>query len=134
MIPGLAYKTQEKVREIARDNYHAEPDGLSGNDDCGQMSAWYIFTAFGFYPVNPPSATFVIASPMFEKVTLHLPGKRDGQPLVIKSTGATTKKYVRSLILDSVPITSAKDGLTNAALLRGKELVFEMADTPQKWG
>ena len=65
------------MRQIARDAYSNTPTGVLGNEDCGQMSAWYIFTAIGFYPVNPASAQYMIGSPLFTRATLNLPnGKR----------------------------------------------------------
>src|SRR3989454_9856705 len=69
---GQPWKTQERVRETMLTHYHNAPDGLSGNDDCGQMSAWYIFSAMGFYPVTPGSPVYAIASPLFEKATIRL--------------------------------------------------------------
>ncbi|KAG6858511.1 hypothetical protein C0991_002587, partial [Blastosporella zonata] len=61
-LAGAAYKTQERVREIAQANYNNTPTGLSGNEDCGQMSSWYIFSAMGFYPVNPVSGEYIVGS------------------------------------------------------------------------
>jgi putative alpha-1,2-mannosidase len=90
-----------------------------------------MFSTFGFYPVNPPSATYVVGSPMFEKVTIHLTGRTE--PLVIKSPGATGDKiYVKGLSLDGKPITKAE--LSHKDIMAAKELVYEMADTPQTWG
>src|SRR5207253_601331 len=71
---GQPWKTQLRVREIARDSYQNRPAGVLGNEDCGQMSAWYIFTAMGFYPLNPVSGNYMIGSPLFRKFTLNLPG------------------------------------------------------------
>ncbi len=64
---GQPWKTQAKVREIAAKEYQANPGGLDGDDDCGQMSAWLLFTAMGFYPVNPASGEYMIGSPMFQR-------------------------------------------------------------------
>jgi len=71
-LAGAAYKSQAKVREIARENYNNTPTGLSGNEDCGQMSAWFIFSSMGFYPVNPVSGEYVVGSPLFEKISINL--------------------------------------------------------------
>jgi predicted alpha-1,2-mannosidase len=68
------WKTQEKVQNIVAEEYSDGPGGLSGNDDAGQMSAWYVFAAIGFYPVNPVSAEYALASPIFDRVTINLPG------------------------------------------------------------
>ncbi|KAF7354596.1 Glycoside hydrolase family 92 protein [Mycena sanguinolenta] len=79
-LAGAASKTQERVREIAQANYNNTPTGLSGNEDCGQMSAWYLFSALGFYPVNPASGEYVVGSPFFDKVTVNLPAV--GSPVI----------------------------------------------------
>ena len=71
---GQPWKTQARVRQIAHDYYRNEPDGIAGNEDCGQMSAWYVFTAMGFYPLNPVSGDYLIGSPLFTRLTLQLPG------------------------------------------------------------
>src|SRR5262249_33392249 len=73
---GQPWKTQALVRRIAREAYANSPSGVLGNEDCGQMSAWYVFTALGFYPVNPASAQYMIGSPMFARVILNLPNGR----------------------------------------------------------
>ncbi|MCB0623090.1 MAG: glycoside hydrolase family 92 protein, partial [Saprospiraceae bacterium] len=65
-------KTQERVRQILDELYADAPDGLSGNEDCGQMSAWYVLSALGFYPVTPGSDLYAIGSPLFPEATLHL--------------------------------------------------------------
>ncbi|KDQ09208.1 glycoside hydrolase family 92 protein [Botryobasidium botryosum FD-172 SS1] len=118
------------VRDVAEKNYHALPDGLSGNDDCGQMSAWYILSSFGFYPVNPPSGDYVVGSPFFEKVVINFPGR--STPLVISSPGATENPYVKSLKLNGRPIESAS--LSHNELMKGGLLEFEMSATKQTWG
>ncbi|WP_326769333.1 GH92 family glycosyl hydrolase [Streptomyces sp. NBC_01591] len=127
---GRPWKTQELVRQIADENYHAAPDGLSGNDDCGQMSAWYLFSAMGFYPVNPASGEYAVGSPMFDKVTLRLPGTK--KPLVIKSKGAELKPYVKGLSLNGKRIT--KPFLSHSDLTGGGNLKFTMDAAPQSWG
>ncbi|KAF8877859.1 glycoside hydrolase family 92 protein [Mucidula mucida] len=72
-LAGRSDLTQQRVREVVGANFNATPYGLSGNEDCGQMSAWYIFGALGFYPVNPVSKEYVFGSPFFDRLTLHLP-------------------------------------------------------------
>ena len=71
---GRQWKTAEKLRYIMKEMYHDKPDGIIGNEDCGQMSAWYIFSSLGFYPVFPASEKYVIGSPLFDQATIHLPG------------------------------------------------------------
>ncbi|KAG5643250.1 hypothetical protein DXG03_001300, partial [Asterophora parasitica] len=96
-LAGAAYKTQTRVREIAQANYNNTPTGLSGNEDCGQMSAWYIFSALGFYPVNPVSGEYVVGSPFFDKITINLPptphqkSSQKKRKLTIIAQGAPTK-------------------------------------------
>ncbi|MEV4255066.1 GH92 family glycosyl hydrolase [Spirillospora sp. NPDC049652] len=127
---GQPWKTQRLVRQITASEYHAAPDGLAGNDDCGQMSAWYLFSALGFYPVNPASAQYAVGSPLFPKVTLDLPGAR--RPLVITAPDAATRPYVRALRVNGA--TTTKPFLSHTTLTRGGTLAFAMASTPQPWG
>lgn len=70
------WKTQREVRKILNEEYSDGPGGLSGNDDAGQMSAWYVFASVGFYPLNPVSGEYLLCSPLFDKVNLQLPGKK----------------------------------------------------------
>ncbi|EJD03735.1 glycoside hydrolase family 92 protein [Fomitiporia mediterranea MF3/22] len=129
-LAGAASKTQERVRDIAMNDYNDTVDGLVGNEDCGQMSAWYLFSSLGFYPVDPVSNTYVVGAPFFDKVTVKLPGAP--RPLVISSSGATSKKYVKSLTIDGVALDNPV--ITHAQIARGANIVFEMSDTPQAWG
>jgi predicted alpha-1,2-mannosidase len=127
---GQPWRTQELVRRIANANYHSAPDGLSGNEDCGQMSAWYLFSAMGFYPVNPASGQYAVGSPFFDTVTLKLPGAR--RPLVITSPDAASRPYVQALKLNGKNIT--KPFLSQADLMGGGQLKFTMNAAPQAWG
>ncbi|KAJ7174646.1 glycoside hydrolase family 92 protein [Mycena filopes] len=129
-LAGAASKTQERVREIAAANYDNSPTGLSGNEDCGQMSAWYLFSALGFYPVNPASGEYVVGSPFFDKVTLRLPGR--AKPLTITASGAPSTKYVRALTIDGRAVDSAV--IRHAQIAEGAEVVFEMSGVPETWG
>ncbi|KAL5534025.1 hypothetical protein ACEPAG_485 [Sanghuangporus baumii] len=129
-LAGAASKTQQRVRDIAREDYNDTVDGLVGNEDCGQMSAWYLFSALGFYPVDPISATYVVGAPFFDKVTVNLPGAP--RPLVITSNGASAKKYVKSLTIDGIP--QVDPVIAHAQITHGANIVFEMSDRPQAWG
>lgn len=125
---GQAWKTQRLVREIVSKFYISRPDGLSGNDDCGQMSAWYVFTAMGFYPFNPASGLYVIGAPQVKSVKLKLP---DGKTFTMKALGLSEKNmYVKAVRLNGKrlrrPVISHKD------IMSGGTLVFEMTDKPQK--
>ena len=126
---GEPWKTQARVREIANDAYSNTIDGVLGNEDCGQMSAWYIFTAMGFYPLNPASAEYVIGSPLFKRVTLHLP---NGKIFSISAPNNSAKNvYVQSVTLNGkaldIPI------ITYADIEAGGELDFVMGPTPSHW-
>ena len=78
---GAAYKTQAMVHRIMKDMYHDTPDGLEGNEDCGQMSAWYVLSALGFYPVTPGTTDYIIGTPMFSSATIHL---ENGKSFTVK--------------------------------------------------
>ncbi|KAH9843627.1 glycoside hydrolase family 92 protein [Rhodofomes roseus] len=128
-LAGAASKGQERIREVAAANYNSTVDGLSGNEDCGQMSAWYIFSALGFYPVDPVSATYVVGTPFYDKVTISFPDA--SQPLVISAPGAPTKPYVKSLTVNGEALSQPI--ITHQQIANGGEIVFEMSDTPQEW-
>ena len=126
---GQPWKTQALVRQIARDAYSNSPNGVLGNEDCGQMSAWYIFTALGFYPVNPASAQYMIGSPMFTRATLHLP---NGKHFEIAAVGnSPDHPYIQSARLNGKPL--AQPVLTHAQILAGGKLEFRMGPTPSGW-
>jgi predicted alpha-1,2-mannosidase len=126
---GRPWQTQQLVRQIADANYHNTPDGLSGNEDAGQMSAWYLLSAMGFYPVNPASGQYAVGSPFFDKVTLKLPGAH--RPLVISSPHAASRPYVQALSLNGKSIT--KPFLSQTDLTGGGRLDFTMNAAPQAW-
>lgn len=136
---GYPSSTQTLVREIASQNYNATSAGLSGNEDLGQMSAWYVFSALGFYPVNPASDEYVVGAPFFEKVTIRLPaGAATGgiggaeHTLTIVAPGAPAKPYVRSLKVDGEAVD--KPVLHHGQIVTANKIEFEMAETPQAWG
>lgn len=125
---GAAWKTQAMVRRLMAEMYHARPAGIIGNDDCGQMSAWFILSALGFYPVDPVSATYVLGSPLFERAEVEL-GK--GRKLVIEAPGnRASTPYVQSVAWNGRPW--AKGWIAHADLVRGGTLRFEMSGTPNK--
>ena len=122
------WKTQYWVREIVDRFYKPEIRGLGGNDDCGQMSAWYIFTALGFYPVCPGTDQYVLGAPSipYAKITLT-----NGNTLEMKAPGLSARnRYVKSVKLNRRPVDRLY--LTHAELLQGGTLEFEMAKTPNK--
>ncbi|SDP51254.1 alpha-1,2-mannosidase, putative [Mucilaginibacter sp. OK268] len=123
-LAGEPYKTQRLVRQIADQFYQNKPDGLSGNDDCGQMSAWYIFTAMGFYPVNPADGRYVFGAPQLSKVSIAI---TSGKRFVIEAKGLSeTNKYVQSISLNGKPYL--KNYIRHTDILKGGSLVFVMGD------
>lgn len=131
---GRAWRTQELVRETMRTKYQNSPDGLSGNDDCGQMSAWYIFSAMGFYPVTPGSDVYALGSPIFDKATIKLRGPyRKGPFTVIAKNQAPENIYVQSATLDGRRLRTPF--IKHSDIANGSTLVFVMGPRPNKsWG
>ena len=122
---GDAADTQRRVSEI-RDEYRDTADGLPGNDDSGQMSAWYVFSALGFYPVTPGNPTYTVGSPKYVKATLHLP---KGRRFVIRAVNVSPDTpYIQSAKLNGKPFTSFL--IEHEVLMRGGELVFQMGAGP----
>jgi putative alpha-1,2-mannosidase len=111
-----------------RTQYAPTPTGLAGNDDLGQMSAWYIFTALGFYPVAPASNQYVIGRPFVRRAVMHLP---NGKTFTITTDGlGKDHPYIGSVTLDGKPLT--RDYLTYAEITRGGTLHFTMQAEPNK--
>jgi len=125
------WKTQARVREIMDNFYTPQPDGLIGNEDCGQMSAWFVLSAAGFYPVTPGSNIYAIGTPLFPETRFHL---ESGKQFVIKADGVSAKNiYIQSATLNGKPYH--KSFLTNRDLMTGGELVFKMGPNPNRgWG
>lgn len=122
------WKTQEKVRAIFPRMYRPTPDGLGGNDDCGQMSAWYIFSALGFYPVAPASGEYALGAPLVRSATLQLGG---GKTFRIEAVNQSTANiYVQSVTLNGKAL--ARPFLKHADILRGGTLRFVMGATPNR--
>lgn len=121
---GQPWRTQELVEQVRSSFYNPTPCGYAGNDDCGQMSAWYIFSALGFYPFNAGSAEYVIGTPLFQKAVLHMP---NGKDLVINAPRKSDKAiYVKSVKLNGKKITDWK--LTHQQLMEGGSLDFIMSE------
>jgi predicted alpha-1,2-mannosidase len=120
------HKTQERVRMILNKMYHPTPNGLGGNDDCGQMSAWYIFSSLGFYPMAPGSDRYELGSPAIQSAVLHL---QNGKTLTISTRNQSKKNvYVRSVALNGKKLNQTY--ITHNDLMNGGTLVFEMS---AKW-
>lgn len=120
------WKTQEKVRMILKKMYQPTPDGLGGNDDCGQMSAWYIFTALGFYPVTPGADEYAFGSPSVKSATIKLD---NGKTFIIATANQNEKNvYVQKIMLNGKPVENFK--LKHADIMEGGTLMFYMGNKP----
>ncbi len=128
---GEAWKTQTRVRNIMTKMYTANRDGLCGNEDCGQMSAWYVFSAIGFYPVTPGSNVYAIGSPLFDRVTINL---ENGKRFVLEARNNSDKNtYIQSALLNKKQYV--KSFLNYSEIENGGVLQFKMSDSPNKdWG
>lgn len=125
---GKPWKTQERIYEIMNTMYLNKPDGLCGNDDCGQMSAWYIFSSLGFYPVCPGSGEYAIGSPSVKQAEIEL---QNGKSLVIKANNFSSKNiYIRTVTLNGKPLN--KSFITHDDIINGGEMIFEMTQRPNK--
>ena len=127
---GQPWKAQKYLSQIMRTLYTNTPDGLCGNEDCGQMSAWYVFSSMGFYPVNPVSGKYEIGCPLFPEVSLRLGG---GKSFVVRAHGAGGANcYIQSVKLDGKPYT--KSYITHQQIMEGGVLEIEMGSSPgQVW-
>lgn len=123
-LAGAPEKTQEIVHQICNQFYSNQPDGLCGNEDMGQMSAWYIFSSLGFYPVNPAIGEYVIGTPAFKQVKMILP---NGKTFTVEAKNLSDENfYVQSVSLNGNEI---ENGIINhQQILDGGELVFQMTD------
>ena len=121
-LAGKPERTQELIRQIFDTQYRPEPDGLCGNDDCGQMSAWYMFSAMGFYPVDPVSGNYVFGAPQMPKIVLNL---TNGKTFTVIAEGISEEnKYVESITFNGQPYT--KNYITHEDVMNGGTLVFKM--------
>ena len=128
---GQPWKTQEKVRMVIDSMYHDQPEGYAGNEDCGQMSAWAVWSMMGMFPANPANGEYVFGSPVFDEVTMKLPS---GKKMIIKAKNNSKKNlYIQSVALNGKPYL--RTYITHAELLKGGTMEFVMGDKPnKKWG
>ena len=126
---GEPWKTQAKVREIAYKEYASLPAGLDGDDDCGQMSAWYLFTALGMYPVNPASGDYMIGSPMYGRMSLRTGSGKTFT--VIADNNSHANVYIQSATLNGKPLD--KPVITWEQMQAGATLHVVMGAKPSKW-
>jgi len=131
---GEPWKTQKWVNEIRNKIYGVGPDGLCGNDDMGQMSAWYIFSAMGFYPVAPGQNIFAIGTPLFEEATLKFGEWFNNKEFTIKAEGISSENvYIQSAKLNGEPYELS--WIKHDDIIEGGTLVFKMGPVPnRKWG
>ena len=123
---GQPWKAQQRVREVMDRLYNSGPAGYCGDEDNGQTSAWYVFSALGFYPVCPGTGQYVLGSPLFDKATLMLP---DDRTFVIRADGNSPRNcYIRRAMLNGQELT--RNYLTHDELLQGGELVLQMDSVP----
>jgi hypothetical protein len=127
---GEPWKTADRVREILATQYDDTPFGLSGNEDCGQMTAWYVLSALGIYPVNPAEGAWIIGSPLFPESIVDLGG---GNTFTIRAHGVSAEnRYIQSVRLNGQPYR--RTFLWHSSVAPGGLLELEMGPAPSKWG
>ncbi len=125
---GAPWKTQARVASLLETMYDNQPDGLAGNEDCGQMSAWYIISALGFYPFDPVSGNYVLGTPLFDRAVVHLPSGKD---LVVVARRKSAKDiYIQSVTLNGKP--HERVWFRHAEIAEGGTFVFTMGSEPNK--
>ena len=123
---GVPWKTQERVRQIMLSQFHSGPDGLPGNDDAGQMSAWYVLSAMGFYPECPGTPSYTIGSPLFTRIVIH---QDNGRSFTILASGNSAKKiFVQSAKLNGKPLHKLE--FSHQDIVMGSTLVLQMSAKP----
>ena len=124
------YKTQAMIRKILEEQYANTPDGISGNEDCGQMSAWYIFSALGFYPVTPGSNEYIIGSPVVKSATINL---ENGKTFQINApNNKKGRPYIKNVSLNGME--HQQSYLTHGDIVNGGSLTYEMSRRKSDWG
>lgn len=114
-------KAQDLIKKIKEEFYSNTPEGLIGNEDCGQMSSWFVFSALGFYPVNPFNASYAIGFPSFRNVSIQIPNQK---PITIKTSSSSNSKYVTNLLINGKPVSD--DFKLNA----GDQIQFQLGEKP----
>ncbi len=127
-LAGKPWRTQELVNQICNTKYINAVDGLCGNDDCGQMSAWYIFSNLGFYPVNPCGGEYVLGAPQVEKGIIKLP---EGKSFTVEAINFSPDNiYVQSIELNGVAYY--ENSILHQDIVKGGALKFTMGPIPKK--
>jgi len=124
------HKTQERVYQILTELYNNDPDGVSGNEDCGQMSAWYVLSSMGFYSVTPGSNQYIIGTPLFDKATINLENGK--QFTIVANNRSATNIYIESAQLNGKSLE--KTFINHNDIIQGGTLEFTMTDNPAIWG
>lgn len=127
---GQPAKTQARIRAVMNKLYQSTPDGFCGDEDTGQMSSWYVFSALGFYPVCPGTTEYVIGSPLFDRATITLPNRK--KFVITARMNGPQRPYIRGARLNGTDFT--RNFLTHDQIVNGGELEFEMTSAPQRWG
>ena len=125
---GQPWETADKVREVLTTLYHAAPDGLSGNEDVGQMSAWYVLSSLGMYEAEPAGGRYWFGSPLFDRVEITVPG---GTFTIVAENNSAANKYIQRVWLNGQPYT--KPWIGHADVMKGGELRFEMGAEEKVW-
>ena len=125
---GQPWKSQEKVRELLLTHYRNDFDGLDGNEDCGQMSAWFVMSAMGLYAVDPVSATYVLSAPLFDRVRVPM---ANGHELLIEAKKkGPADKYIQSITLNGAPYDRL--WIAHEKLVDGAHLIFTLGPQPNR--
>ncbi|HEY4902101.1 MAG TPA: GH92 family glycosyl hydrolase [Candidatus Sulfotelmatobacter sp.] len=123
-----AHKTQDRVRKLLDLEYDDQPDGLAGNEDCGQMSAWYVISSLGFYAVDPVSGNYVFGTPLFDRAEVEL---ENGKTLVVEAKrNSPDDRYIKSVLFDGKPYT--KLWFRHADITNGATIVFTLSSNPNE--
>ena len=125
---GQPWKTADKVRQVLTTLYHDQPDGLSGNEDVGQMSAWYVQSALGMYEAEPAGGRYWFGVPLFDRTEIRVPG---GLFTVVARNNSAENRYIQRVWLNGQPYT--KGWIAYGEIMKGGELVFEMGPEPKVW-
>ena len=127
-LVGQPWKTADRIKEILHTMYTDQPDGLSGNEDVGQMSAWYILSSFGFYQVEPAGGKFVFGYPNFDKVEITVPA---GKFVIERENKGQQNNYIQGIVFNGTEYK--KPWIEYADIMKGGELKFLMGDEPVVW-
>jgi predicted alpha-1,2-mannosidase len=124
------WKTQKQVLRILKEEYSDGAGGLGGNDDAGQMSAWYIFASLGFYPLDPVSGEYLCCTPLFDRISIQLPDKKKFETICHKSS--SNAAYISKIILNGKLYT--KNYITYPIIMQGGKLEIWLQNEPSTWG